>query len=99
MLLGEPALDLLAHKHVAVIGLGGVGSWCAESLARAGIGELTLIDNDSYAFSNINRQLGATEKTIGMPKAEAMKNRILRLIRKSRCMPLFPFIVRNLLKV
>lgn len=76
MLLGEPALNLLAAKHVAVVGLGGVGSWCAESLARAGIGELTLIDNDSYSLSNMNRQLGATEKSIGVPKAEAMKSRV-----------------------
>lgn len=76
MLIGEPALASLEKKHVAVIGLGGVGSWCAESLARAGIGEITLIDNDDYGITNINRQLGATESSLGMPKADAMAKRL-----------------------
>ena len=62
---------------MAVFGLGGVGSWCAEALARAGVGELTLIDSDSFSESNINRQLGATASTIGRGKAEVMKERCL----------------------
>lgn len=76
MLLGAAALEKLSHVHICVVGLGGVGSWAAETLARAGAGQLTLIDQDSYSESNINRQLGAVTSTIGMPKAEAMANRI-----------------------
>ena len=56
MLLGEEALETLADSHVAVFGLGGVGSWCAEALARTGIGTLTLVDSDVYSVTNINRQ-------------------------------------------
>ena len=58
MLLGPAALEKLAWSHVCVVGLGGVGSWAAECLARSGVGELTLIDQDAYGESNINRQLG-----------------------------------------
>lgn len=76
MLLGSPAMEKLAHSHVAVLGLGGVGSWCAEALARAGVGELTLADCDEVSVSNLNRQLVATAATVGMPKAQAMAERI-----------------------
>lgn len=75
MLLGGGAMDKLRAAHVAVFGLGGVGSWCAEALARSGVGELTLIDQDSASRSNINRQLCALESTVGMPKAEVMAAR------------------------
>lgn len=71
LLLGEDALDRLADKRVAVIGLGGVGSWCAEALARAGIGRLLLVDADSYSLSNLNRQRFATLGTVDEPKARA----------------------------
>ena len=64
MLLGPAAMEKLARCHVCVVGLGGVGSWAAEGLARAGIGELTLIDEDAYGESNVNRQLGAAASTI-----------------------------------
>ena len=57
MLLGSAAMEKLARSHVCVVGLGGVGSWAAETLARSGVGELTLIDQDEYGESNINRQL------------------------------------------
>lgn len=77
MLLGEDALLKLNKTHVAVFGLGGVGSWCAEALARSGIGQLTLIDSDCFSTSNINRQIGALESTIGESKAEVMAKRIL----------------------
>lgn len=60
-----------------MFGLGGVGSWCAEALARSGVGRLTLIDRDTVGRSNINRQLCALESTVGMGKAEVMKNRLL----------------------
>lgn len=76
MLLGENALLKLNNSHVAVIGLGGVGSWCAEALARAGVGTLTLIDCDSFSESNINRQIGALDSTIGMEKSKVMEQRV-----------------------
>ena len=75
MLLGPAALEKLARSHVCVVGLGGVGSWAAECLARAGVGELTLIDQDAYGESNINRQLGALDSTVGRAKAEVMARR------------------------
>lgn len=77
MLLGSEAMEKLRRAHVAVFGLGGVGSWCAESLARSGVGALTLIDQDEVGLSNINRQLCALTSTVGMPKAEVVKARIL----------------------
>ena len=76
MLLGEAAMEKLKRSHVAVFGLGGVGSWCAEALARAGVGRLTLIDQDAVGESNINRQLIALSSTIGRPKAQVMAERI-----------------------
>ena len=76
MLLGPGAMEKLTRSHVCVVGLGGVGSWAAECLARAGVGELTLIDQDTYGESNINRQLGAVMSTLGRPKAEAMADRV-----------------------
>lgn len=76
MLLGQAAMEKLKKSHVAVFGLGGVGSWCAEALARAGVGTLTLIDQDTVGESNINRQLIALSSTIGKPKAEVMAARI-----------------------
>lgn len=76
MLLGGSAMQRLNNSRVAVFGLGGVGSWCAEALARSGIGELTLIDEDVVAESNRNRQLEALGSTLGCPKAEALANRL-----------------------
>lgn len=76
MLLGEKAMERLQNSCVAVFGLGGVGSWCAESLARAGIGKLVLIDCDSFSHTNINRQSGAAFSTVGRMKAEVMAERI-----------------------
>ena len=76
MLLGSAAMEQLKRSHVAVLGLGGVGSWCAEGLARSGVGKLTLVDCDEVSISNLNRQLEATVQTIGQPKAMAMAERI-----------------------
>lgn len=76
MLLGENAIETLAGKHVAVFGVGGVGGYCAEALARAGVGALTLVDDDTVSVSNLNRQLVALQSTIGMPKTEVMAARI-----------------------
>lgn len=70
-------MEKLKNSHVAVFGLGGVGSWCAEALARSGVGRLTLIDRDEVGISNINRQLCALSSTVGRSKAEVMRERIL----------------------
>ena len=75
-LFGEAAPTRLAEAHVAVIGIGGVGSWAAEALARSGVGALTLIDMDHVSESNINRQLHALTETVGQSKIAAMAARI-----------------------
>ena len=77
ILLGDEGVARLARKHVFVAGLGGVGSYCAEALARAGVGRLTLLDHDVVAASNINRQLQALLSTVGQPKVELMRARIM----------------------
>lgn len=77
MLLGEDAMERLAMSRVAVFGLGGVGGHVVEALARTGIGALDLIDNDTVALSNLNRQIIATENTLGELKTEAAKARVL----------------------
>src|SRR3954468_9922623 len=71
-LYGERALERFRKAHVCVIGVGGVGSWIVEALARSAVGRLTLIDLDNVAESNINRQIQAMSSTIGMPKIEAL---------------------------
>ena len=83
LLLGTQSTELLAQKRVAVFGIGGVGSYVVEALARSGIGALDLIDNDEYALTNINRQLYATHKTIGQAKVNVAKNRINEI--NSKC--------------
>lgn len=70
-LLGAAAMEKLAHAHVAVFGLGGVGGYVAEALTRAGVGELTLIDDDTVSLTNCNRQIFATQLTLGQNKTEA----------------------------
>lgn len=76
MLLGEDAITQLSQCHVAVFGVGGVGGFCAEALARAGIGAITLVDDDTVSISNLNRQIVALHSTIGLPKTEVMARRI-----------------------
>ena len=76
MALGDDALEKLRRSHVAVFGIGGVGSYTAEALARSGVGAITLVDNDTVGMSNLNRQLCALHSTLGMYKAEAMAARI-----------------------
>ena len=76
MLLGAPAMEKLRCSHVAVLGLGGVGSWCAEALARSGVGTLTVMDEDTVSVTNINRQSVALSSTVGQTKAEIMAARI-----------------------
>lgn len=79
MLLGEAALGKLRASHVAVFGIGGVGGFAVEALARAGIGRLTLVDRDVVSPSNRNRQIMATVKTVGRLKTEVMKERVLEI--------------------
>lgn len=78
-LYGNRGFEALARAHVCVVGLGGVGSWCAEALARTGVGALTLIDADIVAESNINRQLPAIETTIGRAKVEVLAERFAQI--------------------
>lgn len=77
MLLGNAALKRLHAAHVAVFGIGGVGGYVCEALARAGVGHLTLVDNDVISLSNLNRQIIALHSTVGRPKVEVMRERIL----------------------
>ena len=79
LLLGDEALERLARQRVIIFGVGGVGSWCAECLVRTGISQLTIVDFDSVCPSNINRQLMATTTTIGLPKVEVLKERLLAI--------------------
>ncbi|OUQ21424.1 tRNA threonylcarbamoyladenosine dehydratase [Flavonifractor sp. An135] len=87
MLLGAEGMEKLWHSHVAVFGLGGVGSWCAEALARSGVGALTLIDHDDVGLTNLNRQAEALHSTLGQPKAEAMAARIRDISPKCAVTP------------
>jgi tRNA A37 threonylcarbamoyladenosine dehydratase len=77
LLLGKEAMEHLSECHVAIFGIGGVGGYVCEALARSGVGVFDLIDNDKVCLSNINRQIIATEKTIGQYKTDVMKERIL----------------------
>jgi tRNA A37 threonylcarbamoyladenosine dehydratase len=79
MVIGEDGVNKLQNSHVAIFGIGGVGSFTAEALARAGVGELTFIDFDTVAKSNINRQIHAMVDTVGGLKVEIMKERVLRI--------------------
>ncbi len=77
LLLGPEAMKKLKNAKVAVFGLGGVGGYVAEALARSGVGALELVDHDTISLTNLNRQLLATRSTLGQSKAEAAKNRVL----------------------
>lgn len=77
MLVGADALSKLSRSRVIVFGVGGVGGYVCEALARAGVGSITLVDNDAVSESNINRQIIALTSTVGMSKTQVMKNRIL----------------------
>ena len=77
LLLGDEAMERIAQKRVIIFGVGGVGSWCAESLVRSGIRQLTIVDSDRVCITNINRQLMATTKTVGQVKVDALRERLL----------------------
>lgn len=78
-LLGETSMTQLQSKRVILVGIGGVGSWCAECLIRTGLTHLTIVDGDTVQPSNLNRQLPATQATLGQPKVEALKKRLLEI--------------------
>lgn len=84
LIIGKEAVDKIKKSKIAVFGIGGVGSFVIEGLARAGIGNFILIDNDEVSESNINRQIIATTKTIGKPKIEVAKERILEINPKAK---------------
>ena len=79
LLVGDAAMSALGSARVIIFGVGGVGSWCAEGLVRSGVTHLTLVDSDTVSVSNINRQLMATTRTIGQPKVEALRDRLLEI--------------------
>jgi len=79
LLVGDKAMTLAGDARVIVFGVGGVGSWCAESLVRSGIRRLAIVDSDRVCITNVNRQLMATTKTVGMVKVEALRDRLLEI--------------------
>ena len=83
LLLGSETMERIAQKRVIIFGVGGVGSWCAESLVRSGISRLTIVDSDRVSVTNINRQLMATTKTVGQVKVDTLKERLLSINPKA----------------
>lgn len=83
LLLGRSFMDKAMEKRVIIFGIGGVGSWCAESLVRSGIRNLTIVDSDRVCVTNVNRQLMATTKTVGQVKTEVLKQRLLEINPKA----------------
>jgi tRNA A37 threonylcarbamoyladenosine dehydratase len=90
-LYGSNGLDRLRRAHVCVVGLGGVGSWAVEALARSGIGQLTLIDLDDVCITNVNRQIHALDGELGQPKVEVMTRRVKAINPDCIVHPLHPF--------
>jgi len=88
LLLGEDTLRLLSQVRVLQVGIGGVGSWCAEALVRTGVQHLDVVDNDVVSAGNVNRQLMATAHTIGQPKTEALRERLLQINPEADIRPL-----------
>ncbi len=94
-LYGKAALETLAAAHVAIIGVGGVGSWTAEALVRSGIGRLTLIDLDDICVTNVNRQLPALDGEIGKAKAEVITERMRKINPKVQCNSILKFLTES----
>jgi tRNA A37 threonylcarbamoyladenosine dehydratase len=94
-LFGAAGLERLRRAHVCVVGLGGVGSWAVESLARSGIGELTLVDLDDVCISNVNRQIHALDGELGKPKVEVMARRAQAINPECRLHPVHSFFTRS----
>lgn len=83
-LVGAQAMDKIGEARVIVFGVGGVGSWCAESLVRSGVRDLTIVDSDRVCITNVNRQLQATLQTVGKVKTDALKERLLTINPQAR---------------
>lgn len=83
-LYGQAGLSRIQSAHIAVIGLGGVGSWAVEALARSGVGALTLVDMDEVCLSNVNRQLHALSETVGQSKAQVLADRVAQIAPECR---------------
>jgi tRNA A37 threonylcarbamoyladenosine dehydratase len=94
-LYGQQGLQRLAAAHVAVVGIGGVGSWAAEALARSGVGEISLFDLDDVCVSNTNRQAHALAGNVGRPKVEAMAERLRAINPACRVHPVADFVTRE----
>lgn len=91
LLLGSEAMKCIAEKRVIIFGVGGVGSWCAESLIRSGVKQLTIVDSDSVCISNINRQLMATTETIGKVKVDVLRERLLSINPSAQILAIHEF--------
>ncbi|WP_256735206.1 tRNA threonylcarbamoyladenosine dehydratase [Variovorax sp. dw_954] len=91
-LYGVPGATRIRHAHVMVVGIGGVGSWAVEALARSGVGRLTLVDLDHISESNINRQIHALDDTVGQAKVEAMASRIAHINPDCRVLAIDDFV-------
>jgi tRNA A37 threonylcarbamoyladenosine dehydratase len=94
-LYGKEGLDRIRRAHVCVVGLGGVGSWAVEALARSGIGALTLVDLDDVCISNVNRQLHALDGDLGRPKVEVMARRVRAINPDCAVHPLQAFLLKS----
>jgi len=79
LLVGDSAMERIANARVIIFGVGGVGSWCAESLVRSGIRRMTIVDSDRVCITNVNRQAMATTQTVGRVKVDALKERLLEI--------------------
>jgi len=90
-LYGKAGLERLQHAHVCVVGLGGIGSWAVEALARSGIGRLTLVDLDEVCVTNVNRQLHALAGEVGRPKVEVMARRVRDINPQCAVQPIMEF--------
>jgi tRNA A37 threonylcarbamoyladenosine dehydratase len=88
LLVGDVAMQDLCKAKVIIFGVGGVGSWCAESLVRSGVRDITIVDSDRVCVTNINRQLMATTRTVGMVKVEALKERLLEINPSAKVTPM-----------
>lgn len=94
-LYGKTRADIIPGLHICVIGIGGVGSWAVEALARSGVGKITLLDNDDISLSNINRQIHTLDTTINQAKVLAMKERVLQINPDCHCHAIDDLLTEN----
>ena len=91
LLVGNAGLKTLKESHVAIFGLGGVGSYAAEALVRSGVGRITIVDFDDICLTNLNRQLHATSATVGLPKSQVMAERMRQINPQAEIIPFQEF--------